>query len=178
MRLVAAAIAALAALLVIAPMAAAHELREERAEEAAERYARAASGGSSGALTTRGPSGETVIQVTRYDSDRCLARGIHVRVCPVIYQGKDYLEEKCQDEPLLAETDPTEATQDCFTDITCRQTVTVTLSGHTARVAPRAPDDDDLSLRATPISCDFSGSSSVPTNTPGPPGPAPAPAAP
>ncbi len=179
-RVTAAALAVLAAALLLAPVASAHELREERAESAVERYARTVAGGSTGTLSVSGSGGETTIQVTRYDAGRCRARGIHVRVCPLVYEGEDYLEEACQDEPLLADPNPTQDTKDCFTEVVCRQTVTVTLRGHGTAAAPRTPaprssGDDDLSLRATNISCDFDGNAPAPSATPTAPGPAPTP---
>lgn len=147
----------MAAVLLGAPVAAgAHELLEERAETAVERYADTVQGGSTGTLSVRTSEGETNITVSRFDAGRCRRRSVHVRVCPLVYEGEDYLEERCSraDEPLFPDQNPDENTRDCFRTVTCHQTVVVTLRGAHRVTGPRSRRSRELVLRASEIRCE------------------------
>ena len=160
--------AAVAAVLLAAPVAGAHELFEERAETAVERYAGTVQGGSTGTLSVQTPEGETNIMVTRYDAGRCRRRTVHVRVCPLVYEGEDYLEERCAgpDAPINADPNFSESTRECFRNVVCRQTVVVTLRGPHQVTGPRSGSGRDLSLRASDIRCELEGNSTSPNPTP------------
>jgi len=160
--------AAVAAVLLGAPVAGAHELFEERAETAVERYAGTVQGGSTGTLSVRTSEGETNIMVTRYDAGRCRRRTVHVRVCPLVYEGEDYLEERCTgpNAPLNPDTDFSEDTRECFRTAVCRQTVVVTLRGSHRVGGTRSRRDRDLSLRASDIRCTFEDNDTTRDSTP------------
>lgn len=164
---VAAGVAA-AAMLLAAPVAGAHELFEERAETAVERYAGTVQGGGTGTLSVQTPEGETNIMVTRFDAGRCRRRTVHVRVCPLVYEGEDYLEERCTgpNAPLNPDTDFSEDTRECFRNVVCRQTVVVTLRGAHRVTGPRSRRGRDLSLRASDIRCGFEDNAATQDPTP------------
>lgn len=142
-------VAVFAAGLVAAPAASAQVLLEERAETEAEQYAYEVAGGSSGFLPAQLPEGEVNLSVTRTDAGKCRRRTDLVRVCPVVYEGKDYAQESCKDAPLVQEETPSENTPECFDTVVCRQTVVVTL-----RVVGTARN---ISLRASPMRCQRAG---------------------
>jgi hypothetical protein len=148
---VAAVLAVLAAGLLLVPAAAAHELLEERAESAVERYALSVQGGSTGFLHANLPDGEGNLDVVRYDAGPCRRRSAHQRVCPVVYEGKDYTEEDCRDASIVS--DPLNDTSECFRNVACRQTVLVTLPG--SHVGPSTGRERTLVLRASQLRCDY-----------------------
>jgi hypothetical protein len=135
-------------------------LLEDRAESAVEDYAYSLQGGSTGFLHVNLPDGEANVDVTRYDAGRCRRKGPHQRVCPVVYEGKNYLEKSCRDTSIVS--DPLSDTGDCFSNVACRQTVVVTLAGsHTG--PQRSTSRRSLALRASQLTCDYE-SENAPTS--------------
>lgn len=162
--------ALLAAVLIGVPAAGAHQLTVDRAESAAERYADEEVGGGLGQVNVEIDGQPANLSVEGYDSAPCRSRGTHRRLCRLTYEGQDYLELSCRVAPIT--TEGRLETPECFSRVTCTQTVTVTLGGrHVTRRSTRTGSrrirraghqgtvrDGALTLSGTDLRCSRSSS--------------------